>query len=249
MNALKAGVGKVPTIKELKGPYSLSDLKKEFTSYTLLKGEEILMTGTTGKKALQCDFNSIRLEDKTPDLERQKIILRALQSWLPLSNDKPHTLSLPGCAVLTSQELLPFLHPGLAVLNLTGSSIESIPPQISECPLEELVLTACENLTYLENREWKGLFQGTEVTPLKLPYLKKLHINRCPQLLSIHLDNEQDLLKELKISNNPKLTTTSLKIDLLTPLDLKGTPPQNLETIITAKLVTAIFSILPILTF
>ena len=59
-DALKAGVGKVPTPQEIRDVYSLAELEKEYKSYAFLEQGGVFATGVNGKIAIRCDFNPIK---------------------------------------------------------------------------------------------------------------------------------------------------------------------------------------------
>ena len=59
---------------------------------------------------------------------------------------KPEILCFKNCATLTTQDLISFLHPNLQILDLTGSLIDYIPPEIEQCQqLKELYLSSSKD--------------------------------------------------------------------------------------------------------
>ena len=145
-------------------------------------------------------------------------MLRGLS--LLLQEAMPSSITLLHCSVLTAEKLIPFLHKSLTHLDLRGSSLESIPPEIVKCPLKELYLTGCETMASFEERGSLGN------TP-KLPSLKNFHIDSCPQLASVPLDALS--LKEFKANQNPKLAEVILRGNVFTEIDLRESPLVNLE--------------------
>ena len=232
--AFEAALGKPPTIEQIekKESFSLEKLREEFLAFTLLRQEGVLLTQKGSQGSLQVDFSKITKEGQ-PDLERQELMLRGLQLLFGRPEEsykgKPQKITLAHCAVLTAEKLVPFLHKDLTYLDVRGSSVESMPPEIEACPLNELYLTGCKKLTSLGRRP--TLFN----TPLNIPTIEILHIDNCPQLTSVLLDNNRDLLKEFKANDNPKLTKVALKGNLLTTIGMRESPPINLERLFLAS--------------
>ena len=202
--ALESGLGKIPTQKEIKGLYSLEKLRMEFAAYTLENEEGILTTQTDGKQAISCDFSTITLDGK-PDLERQRAMLRGQQARIILRDKRPEAVTLIGCAVLTTNDLLPFLHKDLVSLHIAG----------------------CHNLSSFA---LPGNFNLGN-TPLELPLLERLTINGCDNLLELRLNAPQ--LEELTARKNPRLTTVWLVANFKTLAQIDGSP-LDLKQIIRA---------------
>ena len=105
-------------------------------AYSLIRGAGNVKVATlNGKQALIVDFAKITKEGK-PDLERQTLMLKGLHTLVTLQKLAPTSISLTSCAVLTEENLKPFLHRKLTTLDLRGSSIRSEERRVGkECRL------------------------------------------------------------------------------------------------------------------
>lgn len=237
--ALGITVGTIPTSQEVhqKKIYSLEKACEEFIAYSLIRGvNHIKVAILDGNQNLTVDFSSIYkkgdscLEDNAtnstvikftadfikemlqkgqPDIERQDIMLKGLHALISLQKLQPTAVHLINCAALSPRALKPFLHAKLRKLDLRGSSIPFLPPEIEILSpnLEELNLRSCLELEYLENRGWFS------ATPLNLPHLKILNVSRCPKLASVQVNSS--CIIELKANHNPQLKI--VKVPFLVP--------------------------------
>jgi hypothetical protein len=211
------------SIETLKKNYSLAQSIEEFFALqikepTKKEGRTSLIT-VGEEKAIEADFKTIEQE------ERQMIILKAfhyiLQQIKKQKEKMPQKIFLQHCRALKQNDnLLPFLHPDLKVLDLTASHLgEGALLLIEEtCPhLEELYLSGS---SFRNFQKYSGFFNTTP-KPLSFPYLKILHMSRCKELqtLSIHAP----LLETLKLSHNSSLQTLELHFTF-PKIHLKNTP-------------------------
>ena len=201
--------------------FSLEKLKEEFFTYSLLRQQGVTLQGKMGEEVLEADFSKITIGN-APDLERQELILKGLS--LLFQNALPQAITLRNCQVLTAEKLIPFLHDKLVYLDISYSSIQTLPVEIEKCPLQELYLSE-SSITQFEKSN------GLTKDHLSLPLLKKLHLARCHSLRTIQL--KAPFLQELKANKNLLLSRVSLKSGLVAAVYLEDSPKINLETIVS----------------
>ena len=188
-----------------------------------IKGGGVLQVNSKDKLVIHCDF-SIITTDERPDLELQQLMLQGLQDWVSFGNKQAEEITLLGCAALTANHLLPFLHEGLVHLDLRGSAIETIPPAIQNCSLKALYLAGCSQIQHLATP------QGKTFGKLSLPYLELLDTSLCNNLEEIHLESPR--LQTCIAENNPKLSTINFSSNLKTRISLEGSPHLDFKKLI-----------------
>ena len=117
--------GKPPTIEEIqkREEYSPEKAQGELFAFTLSDGMAGVAIGQSqGKEYVKANFKKM-VKHGVPDLERQRLVLKALTFLVGRKHPKPSGITLANCAVLDLASLEPFLHADLESLNLSGCPI------------------------------------------------------------------------------------------------------------------------------
>ena len=215
--AMKASLGETPTIEEIqkREKFSIKQAQEEFMGYSLLRSERCITLGIQGEKQiLSANFEKITQGEK-PDIERQDLILRGLDSVFSYQKNKPISITLTNCAVLDNKKLSSFLHKKLNYLDLRYSLVKAdmVAKTSSHCPnLQELYLSECDQLQAVES--WRPIFPE----PLKFPHLEVFHVARCDNLERLKINAPK--LQVLKANNNIKLNDINIDASCLSLKEL-----------------------------
>ena len=192
--AIKASLGIIPSFAEVesKDRYSLREAHKEVQALLDFKP----------------DFSKLVDREGKPDINRQKILLKALALY-------PHTeLSLSHCMVLTNEQLK-------AVL-AKSKNLQAL--RISHCTLltdASLVYLAdhhprLKELYLSDNPGFKRIARSTIFgRPLTFPNLEILHLSRCANLTLVLINALKLKRENIKSKNCQKLTVVqNVALDL-----------------------------------
>ncbi|WP_075883385.1 DUF294 nucleotidyltransferase-like domain-containing protein [Candidatus Protochlamydia sp. W-9] len=201
-----ASFGKPPTFEEIqqRKEYSPEKAQSELFAFTLNRcASHVLFGENQEEEWMEADFKRM-VKGKTPDRERQRLVLNALIFLMKNKGLRPKKLTLMNCAVLDHMTLKTFLHKDLDYLNVSGCPLikeEAIQEIEKRCPnLKQLYLNRCAQLHTFEKSSY--FFASSY---LQFAKLEVLQIMRCEALVSIHLD--APFLHTLKADKNPQLKT------------------------------------------
>ncbi|WP_213105564.1 hypothetical protein [Candidatus Protochlamydia amoebophila] len=205
-----ATFGKPPTFEEIqeREEYSPEKAQSELFAFTLSRCTSHVAFGTNKEgEWIEADFRKM-VKGKTPDRERQRLVLNALIFLMKNKKLRPRKVTLMNCAVLDHISLKPFLHVELDYLNLSGCPLikeEAIQAMENRSPnLKMLYLNRCIQLRAFEKTRFP--FASTY---LQFAKLEELQLMRCEVLASIQLD--APFLHILKADKNPHLKTLFFK--------------------------------------
>ncbi|WP_226996191.1 hypothetical protein [Candidatus Protochlamydia sp. W-9] len=226
-----ASFGKPPTFEEIqqREEYSPEKAQSELFAFALSRCTSHVAFGTNKEgEWVEADFGKM-VKGNTPDRERQRLVLHALNFLMKNKGLQPRKVTLMNCAVLDHITLKPFLHVELDYLNVSGCPLikEEAIQEMEKCSpnLKQLYLNRCAQLRAFE----KSRFPLTP-TYLQFAKLEELQLKRCAALTSIHLD--APLLRILKADKNSHLKMLFFKT---MALYVKGSfiecPALDLETI------------------
>jgi NLR family CARD domain-containing protein 3 len=170
-----------------------------------------------GKKMTRASFKDMR-QGQEPDLERQALVLQALNHFMLVEQPKPTSVVLHHCAVLKSKTLEPFLHENLDYLELCYcTQIKDTDLELIEkkCPrLKTLRLIGCPQLKFFSSSSFFSLNARV------FPALEELHLLQCNSLTQIRID--APFLKVFSAHQNPELK--SVEMNAFPRLELSNCP-------------------------
>lgn len=198
--AMRAAYGRVPSFQEIEQRNRLTPLKalEELTQCYFQIFNNVLQISTRENEG-RADFAKITVGSQ-PDIERQRLILRALQSHHTMRSHR--SITLMNAFALTDEMFLPFLHENLRnitlvnCVNLSTSAIRAIATRCTH--LESLTLEKCPKalgeettqtlrITYSSQRkkvffEHTGLLRSSDITSFIIENLTHIDFQYAPNI-------------------------------------------------------------------
>ena len=204
--------GKLPSMQEIlaREEFAPEKAQEELFLCTLCQRMPGVTVGKSkGQPYIKVNFEKIQKKGQ-PDLDLQRLLLRALIFFMERANPKPTSIALVSCSVLDLNALKCFLHAGLKRLNLSYAPLlkqDAVEEIEKRCPnLKRLYLNGCRLLQFFQKTIY--LLDLLPWPYLHFPKLEVLQLKSCPLLESFQI--EAPCLKELLADHNPRLKTLRL---------------------------------------